>query len=166
MDDLFRMLCLFQICGSTIVFACTLLELKPDYEGISAVCCESTASPDCSVGFPATCTRQCAALVTPFWADCKVIVMAFEDIFPSDEAEFQQFAEGPCQQTTLLYEHASVGGCAGPELEMRVDEVQQACCEQEAHYVCADGAPWACNAECEYRPAQKCMKVVRPHCMV
>ena len=31
---------------------------------------------------------RCAALVTPFWADCAEIVDAFGDIFPSDEKLF------------------------------------------------------------------------------
>ena len=137
---------MFMHACSKGVMACTLLELRPEYDGISAACCESTASPDCSLGFPAICTRGCAALVTPFWADCKEIVMAFGDIFPSNETLFQQFAEGTCQQATLLYEHASVSECAGPDLNFKVDEVNNACCEQDGEFMCTDGGVDTCTA--------------------
>jgi hypothetical protein len=129
---------------------CSIADLQPDYEGISAVCCESTASPDCSQGFPVTCTRQCASLVAPFWADCSKVVLAFGDIFPSDETLFAEFADGPCSQTTTLYEHASLSQCAGPDLEAQIDEVNKACCEQDGVNMCGTGeAPWGCDAECE-----------------
>ena len=128
---------------------CTITQLDPDYQAISAVCCESTASPDCSQGFPVTCTRQCASLVTPFWNDCSKIILAFGDIFPSDETLFAQFAEGPCSQTTTLYEHASLSQCAGPDLATQVDEVNKACCSQGGVNMCHPGeTPWACDAEC------------------
>ena len=77
---------------------CNLKDLTPDWEGISGVCCESTSSADCTQGFPALCSRDCAAVISPFWDDCNSIIKAFGDIFPADEKLLGDFADGPCHQ--------------------------------------------------------------------
>jgi hypothetical protein len=53
------------------------------------------------------------------------------DVFPTvDEDLLKAFAEGPCQQTTMLFEHAAIGTCATGDLDATVDDVNNACCEQ------------------------------------
>ena len=49
-------------------------------------------------------------MLIPFWSECKDAIAMMGDVFPTvDEDLLKAFAEGPCQQTTMLFEHAAIG---------------------------------------------------------
>ena len=68
-----------------------------------------------------------------------------------DEKQLGDFAEGPCQISTMLFEHAAVGGCDPDTIAAMVDDISSTCCEHEGVYVCDGGPPDACDAECSLR---------------
>ena len=70
------------------------------------------------------------------------------DIFPFDEAQMEAFAQGPCEQTVALYEHATLGSCNSDRLHAMIDEVNQACCTQDGRNVCGADSNFGCDAEC------------------
>jgi hypothetical protein len=53
----------------------------------------------------------------------------------------------PCQQTQRLYQHAvDSSSCdAGAD---EVELLNDSCCEQDGKYLCAEGTPSACDAQC------------------
>ena len=110
---------------------CPITDLD-QFDEIARICCESsTGAPDCSDGFPASCTRECSMLIEPFWTVCGSMVTMFGDVFACDETELAAFAEGACHHTNVLFEHAAVTGCSDAEtLAAWTDDVNAACCEQ------------------------------------
>ena len=117
-----------------------------DVEGIAPVCCGSTSAEDCSEGFPARCSPDCAALLVPFWDDCSpTMQMMGAAFFPFDVNAMADFMS-PCRQTEALKATASrsCGGTDSRNLETWVDEVNEACCSQHGINVCRDGGavPW------------------------
>ena len=72
-------------------------------------------------------------MLQPFWAECKEIISIMGDVFPLvDEKLLQDFAEGACQQTTMLFEHAAVGTCAtNSNLASDVNDVTASCCVRD-----------------------------------
>lgn len=109
---------------------CPIQDLD-QFDDIARICCESsTGAADCSNGFPTICTRECAALLEPFWTSCGTLVELLGDTFACDEVALDQFAKHECHHTNLLFEHAAVGVCPAEMLEAWTDDVNAACCEQ------------------------------------
>ena len=48
---------------------CTSDTVSSTFAEIPAACC--TAADDCANGFPAQCSKECGALVVPFWESCE-----------------------------------------------------------------------------------------------
>jgi hypothetical protein len=77
-----------------------------------------------------------------------------DDTFPSFKASgLVQFSDA-CRQTLVLFERGVAGASCTSEgddnlaLKVRVDAVNQACCEQNNENVCTSGSPQTCDAEC------------------
>ena len=49
---------------------CSATDLASQSEAINRECCDEPAE-DCSGGYPHTCNAGCAALLLPFWRDCR-----------------------------------------------------------------------------------------------
>ena len=109
---------------------CPLQELG-EWDSIARICCESsTGAADCTNGFPAVCTRECAALLEPFWTACGTLAELLGDAFACDEVALDHFSKNECHHTNVLFEHAAVGSCPAEMLEAWTDDVNAACCEQ------------------------------------
>eukprot|EP01043_Picozoa_sp_COSAG02_P011314 COSAG02_NODE_415_length_22762_cov_133.681816_13_plen_175_part_00 len=138
----------FLCCFSMVLFASTTVQAQgqqlcpiqdlDQFDDIARICCESsTGTADCSNGFPTLCTRECAALLEPFWTACGTLVELLGDTFACDENALDRFAKHECHHTNILFEHAAVGICPPELLEPWTDDVNAACCEQVRSF--ADG---------------------------
>lgn len=130
--------------------SCTISDVMR-VDSIVTSCCESQVDGNCADGFPATCTHSCATVLVPYWAECAGMVTSLGDAtFPTFQiSELSEFV-GPCIQTINLYEHAATSTCANANLAAQVEAINTACCEQNGEYVCGDGAPSVCDAECAF----------------
>lgn len=140
------------LSAATAVHAqlCPTAQLQ-EWNDIAPICCESsTSTRDCSAGFPATCSFECATMIESYWSACGKMVEALGNspgIYPADEVALSAFAEGPCVQTRILAQHAALS-CDEASLQAEVNDVNAACCEQSGSFVCTDGTPIVCDAEC------------------
>jgi hypothetical protein len=113
-------------------------------------CCEAEDDPTCASGFPTSCSRACAELLSPWWDECgELATVIGNDAFDFDLDGVTAFVV-PCKQTEILL--ARAGGdaelCNGDALEKRVAAINSACCEEGGVNVCAEGTPNQCDTEC------------------
>ena len=120
-------------------------------ESILATCCESTKARDCGKGFPPKCTLQCAKLLVPFYNSCAATLKTMpKGHFKFPIRALKSMVQN-CEHTQELFTHSIVAGqCAtnAKEKEKRILDVTEACCTQGGKFVCKNGMPWKCNAQC------------------
>eukprot|EP01052_Picozoa_sp_SAG31_P007415 SAG31_NODE_354_length_17223_cov_18.708771_1_plen_576_part_00 len=133
---------------------CTIQEFE-DAADVVALCCESVPGL-CRDAFPATCSHTCARTLVPYMERCGAMVESMTDeIFPQFHLSQLPAFTAACEQTMLLYQSAAGAGlCAEADVALsdglvsRVEEVNEACCEQGGQNVCTGGEPPVCDAEC------------------
>eukprot|EP01052_Picozoa_sp_SAG31_P026691 SAG31_NODE_2438_length_5695_cov_2.851501_2_plen_1345_part_00 len=129
--------------------SCTITDVMR-VNDIVASCCEGQPGGNCAAGFPPTCSYGCAVVLVPYWRECSAMVNTLGDeTFPTFVVSQLTDYVQPCQQTLALYGHGAASStCSHQNLEAQVEAINSACCEQNQEYVCRDGPPDECDAEC------------------
>ena len=134
-----------------VTASCTITDVMRVNE-IVASCCEGQPNGDCSHGFPLTCSHTCSVVLVSYWDECSAMVNTLGDAtFPTFQIPQLDAFIRPCEQTMRLYEHGRASNaCAHSNLDSQVAAINSACCEQGEEYVCGDGPPAECDAECAF----------------
>ena len=134
--------------------SCSMADLM-DLPDVVAVSCEHMPGDSCAGGFPPTCSITCAQTLIGYWDLCRTMVQGIPaSTFPDvPVAALPDFVE-TCRFKLEVLESSGQGGCTdqslpGGQLPSMVEQVDQACCNQNGANVCVDTSlPQTCDIEC------------------